>query len=77
MNDMYKSVDWESLRSEIEVISQAIEVLQEQVGIDDDGRYLLDIGDPEQLRINENLIRLRRAKSNSIQKFQDYSETSL
>ena len=74
---MYKSVDWESLRSEIEVISQAIEVLQEQVGIDDDGRYLLDIGDPEQLRINENLIRLRRAKSNSIQKFQDYSETSL
>ena len=77
MNDMYKSVDLESLRSEIEVISQAIEVLQEQVGIDDDGRYLLDIGDPEQLRINENLIRLRRAKSNSIQKFQDYSETSL
>ena len=77
MNDMYKSVDWESLRSEIEVISQAIEVLQEQVGIDDDGRYLLDIGDPEQLRINENLIRLRRAKSNSIQKFQNYTETSL
>lgn len=77
MNDMYKAEDWESLRSEIEVVSQAIEVLQEQIQIDDDGRYVIDDGDPEQLRISENLIRLRRAKSNSIQKFQDYTETSL
>jgi hypothetical protein len=77
MNNMKKPVEWESLRSEIEMVSQEIDVFADQMHFDDEGRYLIDCRDPEQLRINENLIRLRRAKSNSIQKFQNYTETSL
>ena len=77
MNDMYKTVEWESVQSEIEVISRLIEVLSEQVLIDGEGRCIIDDGDPEQLQINEKLIRLRRAKSHSIGKFQEYKGTRL
>jgi hypothetical protein len=77
MNEMRDIAKWESLTSEIDAISREIDVLFEQMDVDSEGRCIFDEGNRDQLRINENLIRLRHAKSNTIRKFHDHPETRL